>query len=218
MGIKWPGNVDVKELLKIDGEEINVNVKNPELLYLSKIIFENLCNEAKDKNDYLLIWWQMRILLIHQKILDELSSTLYSDFMNIYENILSYEELKGVEDLTGILINEIIHGLLMFRRINKAQELIERFKKSFDTDANLNAMLGVRTKYQTKPLPQLILNVNFNKDFLKPSSQTHSTVQLPTLLKLDDDLRLEQIKFEDSNFIEDDDLPAIIQSFLLTYV
>lgn len=45
----WPKTVDSLQLLIVDGEELNINVRKPELLLLCKIIFEYLLeNEEYD--------------------------------------------------------------------------------------------------------------------------------------------------------------------------
>lgn len=42
LGIDWPADIEATKLLSVDGEEINQNVKKPELLLISRMILENL--------------------------------------------------------------------------------------------------------------------------------------------------------------------------------
>lgn len=45
LGVSFPNQINALELLSIDSEEVNANVRKPELLLISKIIFETLCEE-----------------------------------------------------------------------------------------------------------------------------------------------------------------------------
>lgn len=76
-------------------------------------------------------------------------------------------------------------------------------------------VLGVRTKYQQKPLPQLNLKVDIGIEFPK-SNITHNATILPDLLKLDDDVRLERIRFLTDEDNSTEELPSIVQVYLLS--
>lgn len=45
LGTQWPNQINAVDLLSCDSEELNPNVKKPELLLISKVIFETLCKE-----------------------------------------------------------------------------------------------------------------------------------------------------------------------------
>lgn len=45
LGTQWPNQINAIDLLSIDSEELNSNVRKPELLLISKVIFETLSVE-----------------------------------------------------------------------------------------------------------------------------------------------------------------------------
>lgn len=77
--------------------------------------------------------------------------------------------------------------------------------------------LGKRTQYQQKEVAQLKLQIKIDKNIslLQNSSETHK-YDPPKLLKLNDDLRLEDIKFSVDQTIEE--LPSLAQAIILCFV
>lgn len=66
-------DTDFRQLLTVNNEEINVNTDYPALLVAARCVFQNC-----DFNNLLNLWWCWRCLIIHQKILDDLSPSLLS--------------------------------------------------------------------------------------------------------------------------------------------
>lgn len=75
--------------LTVDNEEINVNTKLPCLLYAAKIIFKHSTYSKLVKS-----WWLLRTLIVHQKIVDEVTMTLYNDAIAL-ERLLEQFEING---------------------------------------------------------------------------------------------------------------------------
>uniref|UniRef100_A0A1Q3EY78 Uncharacterized protein n=1 Tax=Culex tarsalis TaxID=7177 RepID=A0A1Q3EY78_CULTA len=211
---------DVRDGLKSDGEELNVNVQSPELLYFCKVAFEQL-NKEGSENGFAIKLWYLRFLIVYQRCLDDLTHNVYSEFDKTVEQL--EKDLEGVTDLkikvqTHI---EILQGYLLFKRISKSDRWRTALQSLTGVEITVEGVLGVRTKYQQKPLPQLTLRANglvVGRDFASLAKETHGHVALPTILKLEDDLRLEKVKFIAENENEDAQLPAVVQQMVLSTV
>lgn len=217
LNCKWPESVKAMTLLRVDSEELNPNVKKPELLLLSR----NLLNFFHKKEDpsWISELWYIRSLIIHQKVLDDLTNTLYTKFLEASDKVLlKLDEIKDL-GLKSLLILEIVQGFFVYRRVTKAERLLTKLLEILEVELVVEGSLGLRTKYQSKPLPQLVLFVK-EKNLLNftPAEVTHKETMLPKLLQLDDDLRLEKYKFlaEEDNFVSE--ISSIIQSLVLTKV
>lgn len=79
--------------------------------------------------------------------------------------------------------------------------------------------MGVRTKFQQKPLPQLCLKVHQTQEYQLPDAKlTNGNIELPKLLLLEDDTRLERIRFIEEKDNEVMTLPSVLQALVLTKV
>lgn len=217
MNCQWPESIKSTIQLRVDSEELNPNVKKPELLLLSR----NLLNfyHKKEDSSWIIKLWYIRSLIIHQKVLDDLTNTLYTEFLDASDKILlKLDEIKDLS-LKALLILEIIQGFFVYRRVTKAERLLTKLLEILEVELVVEGSLGLRTKYQSKPLPQLVLFVK-EKNLLNftPAEVTHKETSLPKLLQLDDDLRLEKYKFlaEEDNFVSE--ISSVIQSLVLTKV
>lgn len=217
LNCQWPESIKSTIQLRVDSEELNPNVKKPELLLLSR----NLLNfyHKKEDSSWIIKLWYIRSLIIHQKVLDDLTNTLYTEFLDASDKILlKLDEIKDLS-LKALLILEIIQGFFVYRRVTKAERLLTKLLEILEVELVVEGSLGLRTKYQSKPLPQLVLFVK-EKNLLNftPAEVTHKETSLPKLLQLDDDLRLEKYKFlaEEDNFVSE--ISSVIQSLVLTKV
>lgn len=75
--------------------------------------------------------------------------------------------------------------------------------------------LGKRTKFQLENIAQLILKVNIDGEEILKDENKESICKLPTDLKLDDDVRLDKIKFADSLSDSFPDLSGLQQAVVL---
>lgn len=211
-----PGQVeDSRQKLKVDSEQLNVNVRGPELLLGAVEAFSELGNSSSSfsASPQLLIW-TMRCVLIHQHVLDERTGALFDRFSEIIvklERILEHSDILIRVSLTL----EIVQGFIIFKRITDATHYLQRAKDMLDTELKLVSMLGFRTRFQTKPLPQLTLQVTTTVAGLKKSSETHSQTQLPKLLVLGDDTRLEKVRFVNEAHDKIEDLPSLVQCLII---
>lgn len=213
--------IDVVALLRIDGEDINVNTRRPELLLVSKAIFEHLLAntdattfDASDTN--LLRWWYIRLLYVHQQIIDEHTSTLFTAF-ELHANALLASDNVWLTDpeLCALLRLEIAQGYLAYRRAWRADEHMDEARSALTVKVDVEGFLGKRTKWQETALPQLALRVDYGDVVSQSAAVTHALNELPCLLSLDDEVRLERVTFEREEDNRTLELPAIVQQFVL---
>lgn len=160
------------------------------------------------------------MLKVFQKSLDEDSNTLYERLLKIQE-ILSPERLQGISNMRyRFLVQlEIISMFLMYRRVHKVDDLLKHLKEVYQIDMIEEGVLGMRTKWQHKPLPQFHVSIQQRNNELALSSlETHGGTKLTELLKLDDDTRLEIVKFLDEKQNEHQQLSSTIQNLVLISV
>lgn len=208
----------VRNYLNIDGEELNSNVTNYELLALAKLIFTHLRETEVTSQSYVYKCWYLRYCYVHQLVIDEHAESLFTGIVNVSDELLcDIVRLTLSVESKAIVCLEIVAALLHYRRISKVDEILTKTRDILGATLTVEGRLGVRTKYQEKPLPQLLLKVDINET-IKPSEDTHSTddkSQLPILLQLDDDIRLERIKFVDETDNVILNLSSVAQALVL---
>ncbi|XP_058833342.1 tetratricopeptide repeat protein 27 isoform X2 [Topomyia yanbarensis] len=201
----------------LDGEELNVNTYSPELLYICKIAFKTLIDDAENQASIYDRLWYLRYLVVYQRCLEDLTHSVYSRFDQNVEQIAKVFDDLDDKDLKLQAHIEIVQGYVLFKRITKSERWMAALQDLAGLDLAIKGVLGVRTKYQQNELPQLALRVKGLESLPLPSSlETHGHITLPTILKLDDDVRLEKVKFtsEEENF--DFQLPSLVQEMVLT--
>lgn len=207
--------------LSVDGEEVDPNTKYSTLLVTAK----KLLTHAKTlhSKEFSVQLWYLRYLIIHQKVIEEPCISLHEEFLKTAEILLeSRTKLTSLKNNVLVTL-EILQGYLLYKRITPAEKLFQEVKELLKVEVEKSAALGVRTKYQTKALPQQVVRVNESEENsienqLEKPSVTHGSSNLPKLLTLDDDLRLEKIKFNDPSEGPDHQHNAVVQSLLLAYL
>ncbi|XP_055311186.1 tetratricopeptide repeat protein 27 isoform X2 [Sitodiplosis mosellana] len=207
-----------------DGEEINTNAKHPELLAVSKYILTHLHSNLESVNDpiekFICEHWLLRYYGVHQLVIDEFTDTLFNGINNVSDALVEHlNEIENIDnDSKVICLLEITAWQLHYKRIFTAKEKLQMAQQLLDVNISIEGKLGVRTKYQQKPLPQLMLRVDSpNGDVVDlPSIESPvASVTLPAILQLDDDVRLEKIQFvnEEDNVITR--TKGIVQALIL---
>lgn len=187
-------------------DECNINVQKPELLYLSKNIFSNIDLQLKYES---CIWWLFRANLLHQHILNETSGIIFEETEHIISQINNLDILK--DPLCKLLFNlESARFYLYYRRTQNSEEYLECAQSIAGLTLNLEGAMGKRTKYQQEDKAQLYLKVEINKDIF-PSVDGKD---IPKSLSLNDELRLERIKFSEHK--EEIKLGALEEAIILT--
>ncbi|XP_017780887.1 PREDICTED: tetratricopeptide repeat protein 27 [Nicrophorus vespilloides] len=199
-------NVDFRKLLAVSNEEININTKYPSLLIASQVVFKT-CELIPTLN----LWWQWRGLLVHQRILEELSPALLSNAENIQKDMRDLHLTESGN--LGILMNiEQAQLFGKFRSIAKVDQHIKAAAKSLGLKHELIGKMGKRTKHQENDIPQLSLKVELER---REGLSRHLVTKNegPINVALNDDVRLETVEFADKN--EAPELSDLEQKLLL---
>ncbi|CAK9806155.1 Tetratricopeptide repeat protein 27 [Anthophora plagiata] len=214
----WTGpQVDVNiEWLKIKNEEAvmnlslhdecNVNVKMPELLYLSKTIFSNEILQNTYESS---IWWLFRANLLHQLILNESSGIIFDETEQLIKRINNLQLLKQNLYCATLFYIEAAQFYFYYRRIQNSENYVELAQEMAKLNLNLEGALGKRTKFQHEDKAQLFLKIGIEKN----EFPSRSCANLPKSLKLNDDVRLDRIKFTES--MQSTPLGAVEEAIIL---
>lgn len=218
------GNELFRNYLMSDGEEINRNVTHPELLAVTKFLlmhFDTKMESVSDPiNKFIYQHWLLRYYGVHQLVIDQFTETLYNGIKQMSDSLVeNFNNLPTLDqDSKVICLLEITAWQLNYKRIFTAKDKLQMAQQMLDVNITIEGKLGVRTKYQQKPLPQLMLCVDSpNGDIIElPSIESPVTpIKLPALLQLDDEVRLEKIQFvnEEDNMITR--TKSIVQALIL---
>ncbi|KAH9771531.1 TPR REGION domain-containing protein [Citrus sinensis] len=119
-------------------------------------------------------WWLTRLLLMHQRILDERSSSLY-DLLKVYmaETLQHFGTLENVTTYWGNQLHDIdpseivstVHleaGLLehIYRRVDSCRKHFESAEVAAGLQLSVTGILGFRTVHQVEPKAQMVLVAN----------------------------------------------------------
>lgn len=160
------------------------------------------------------------MLKVHQQSIDENSFTLYESFHKA-QALLNPEKLREIENVRHrfIIQLEIISVYLLYRRVYKVEELFNALKFTYEIETVEEGSMGVRTKWQQKALPQFHVSIQGkNSNLFVSPTDTHGNTKLLKLLELEDDTRLESVKFLDEKHNELQILSSMIQNFILLYI
>lgn len=222
--VKTVGNESIRNYLISDGEEINTNVKYPELLAIAKYCLSHLNSDSDSESNpadrFVCQQWLVRCLGVHQLILNENTDTLFNEINELSESLVTSLNATDAVDVDSkvICLLELTAWQLHYKRVNSAKEKLQMAQQMLDVNITIEGKMGVRTKYQQKPVPQLMLRVDSpNGDVvdIPPIESPVAPVKLPLLLQLDDDTRLEKIQFvnEEDNVITR--TKSIVQALIL---
>ncbi|KAF5377762.1 hypothetical protein D9757_008080 [Collybiopsis confluens] len=146
-------------------------------------------------------WWQLRIHLTHQRVLDE-PVILLDDVLDAFKRWQNPFALDN-PDLGGRFLLE--HGLLYhtFLQDKVSAELFVKAARATDLQYELTGALGKRTKFQQTELSQLVLLAESHlPDSVPENATTSETVAsqavVPETMALNDDTLLEQTEFTSS--------------------
>lgn len=168
----------------------------------------------------LLCWWRLRVVCLHQHILDDLASALYEEFKLAAAELRPHLSAFAQLELQALLLLELANGYLQFHRSDLADQVLDELRAHLQVDLKVEGLLGVRTKFQQKPLPQLCLKVEqqSTEQTLPTAQLSNAETSLPHLLLLEDDTRLERIRFTEPKDNEVMTLPSVLQALVLAKV
>ncbi|XP_016956053.1 tetratricopeptide repeat protein 27 [Drosophila biarmipes] len=210
--------LDAQEKLKASGEELNPNVKTAELLLAARDILQGLLENHPESK--VLTWWHLRLICLHQHVLDDLAASLYEQFKAAAGHLQAQINQFESRELQSLLLLELANGYLQFHRSEIASQLLDDLCNHLQVELKVEGLLGVRTKFQQKALPQLCLKVEHltEKQTLPAAILTNEKTKLPKLLLLEDDTRLERIRFVELKDNEVMTLPSVLQALVLAKV
>ncbi|KAH8411120.1 hypothetical protein KR222_003597 [Zaprionus bogoriensis] len=224
--------------LEASGEELNPNVKTAQLLLISKQMLEvlrkthptskvtierNMCLTRNDSDclQQLLTWWHLRLVCLHQHILDDLADSLYKEFKVIAADLQANLTTFTSKELHALILLEVANGYLQFHRSDLSNQILNELCEHLQVQLKVEGLLGMRTRFQRKALPQLCLKVvqqSVDANNLPKAMMSNSQTNLPQLLLLEDDTRLERIQFIEPQDNDVMTLPSVLQALVLAKV
>ena len=187
-------------------DECNENMIKPEFLYLAKIIFYSKELQSTFETCK---WWLLRANLVHQLTLEESSALIFDESEKLIESISQSNVLENL-CLKTIFNLEVTHFYLHYRRTQSSEKHLDIAKNTAELNLELQGALGIRTKYQQMEKAQLFLKVEIAKE----SFPSRICDDMPVALNLNDDLRLEKIKFYEEG--ENVELGSVEEAIILT--
>lgn len=149
-----------------------------------------------------LLVWSLRCAIIHQISLKCVTSSLYEEISQYTEQIVRLLEQDGQlekfnKPLRMDLLNEIVNTLLWYGDIEKCRRHFAELQELAEVKFQLTGCMGVRTRFQEKALPQLMVSVDrADQDRPdEPPGNSHSKVDLPKNEPLEDDTMLPDVQF-----------------------
>ncbi|XP_065360961.1 tetratricopeptide repeat protein 27 [Calliphora vicina] len=208
---------DPFEELKENGEEINPNVVLGEFLLVAKDILKKLLNSQQES--VVLRWWHLRYLCLHQHCIDELTANLWEQVKQESDWLLKHLSQLDNKEYEALMYLEIANAYLQYHRGEKCNEILDNLCDHLKVQLNVEGILGVRTKFQQKALPQLCLKVEQTENNQLPAAKlSNGNIEIPKLLLLEDDTRLERIRFMEEKDNEVMTIPSVLQAMVLTKV
>ncbi|EFH48018.1 predicted protein [Arabidopsis lyrata subsp. lyrata] len=142
------------------------------LLKLKDLLFETTATETFELRS--ISWWLVRVLLIHQRVLHERSSSLFEmlqvymaealDHFGALEKVKSYWGSKLLEDeassITSTIHLEACVLQYIYGRIDPSRLQLESAKAAAGLEFSVTGALGFRTIHQVVPKAQMVLVAN----------------------------------------------------------
>ena len=152
------------EYLTIDAEKVSKHTVNSFWLHSSAKILGVL----KTKEIPLIKAFIARQALIHQRMLENPSESLFMRLYDNYKNVLIELEQQHKEHLNGILYNrmngklncELALGLYVSQQYRGFSEQLNKIRESHKIFIELSGQMGKRTKFQEKETAQLFVKVD----------------------------------------------------------
>lgn len=158
--------------------------------------------------------------MVTQQVLTERSDSIYAAAKDCIENIINHPEWKGFgsSGLKAAFHLEAAHFHTTFYDVAKAREHAEAAKDILGLSVSETGALGKRTRFQEKELAQLTLKISQgNEPEAAKEKASDNGADLPTDLKLNDEVRLERISFAEKEMNGEVDLSPLEQAVILVH-
>jgi len=202
----------IETVLVRDGDSITAPAKYPELLLLARMILVDREEDIGDTQAGVL--WSLRCCSVLSSVLEEKSDILHKEMALIVERGLAqdwgWDEKKVMKPL---FLLECARFHSMYYRVKEAEKLVEMAASLAGLQLSETGALGKRTKYQERDIAQFWVDlgtgvsgdavVEVDREFLARD------------IKLEDDVRLNRIKFKDEERDLSKQLTGLQQAVLM---
>ena len=216
----------LEDALVLDGEGLVEVVQHPELLLLSRLVLTHPEKNAHGRS-WPFQWWRLRSCLILQQCLTDKSDPLHKETLDIIGHVsqdpewleLEQSDESGKKSLATLWHLEVAHFYGAYYEVMKVKEHVDRAARFSDLSLVETGAMGRRTKFQKFDLAQLTLDIKVKANGTEAEKNGQDVIEtdLPVDLKLDDDVRLDKIKFADPQNLEPVDISKLNQCVLIAY-
>ena len=195
-----------------DGDSITSPARNPELLLVAKMILVD--REVDVSDSELGVLWSLRCCSVLSAVLEEKSDMLHKEMAAIVERGLALDwgwDEKGVTKPLFLLECARYHS--MYYRVKEADKLVEMAATLAGLELTETGAMGKRTRYQERDIAQfwVDLGTGVSRDIVVEVDRE----LLPRDIKLEDDVRLNRIKFQDQERDMSKQLTGLQQAVLM---
>ena len=208
VGVNWLGDSTdsvteaqscevLKDVLIEDGDSVAAPVKNLHLLLIAKLIFVDSLSD--DEDNLALLTWALRCCCVVATVLDEKSDKLMSQASNIIslaEKIIA-DEPEVSTKLKTLFYLQCAGLYRIYYRVKDAEKMTDEAARVVGISLSETGALGRRTKFQTKDIAQFCVDVANVAETSVDDLINMDRAELATDVRLEDELRLERIKFRE---------------------
>lgn len=194
--------------LSVDGSDVHHRATNPWLLRLVQLYWNFLnrmgCSRKLLELEFLV--WKHRYLTTHLSSLLELAESLMNELRKVQEFIFDHHIINDARDNKTQLVRfntvqlccELVQSALLRNGYTSCRKFFDYAFEASGISIKHTGVLGKRTKFQQKDIPQLLIQVSKTDDNL-PSINSNQMpddpASLPMDVKLEDDTLLPDISF-----------------------
>ncbi|PRP83998.1 hypothetical protein PROFUN_08595 [Planoprotostelium fungivorum] len=196
---KYPTE-DVKKKLQRSGEQVYNKAVALDFLYL----IDQLTSDYTPQKYQSLLWWRIRSRIVHQSILSENTEVLQRQIEADFDALQPAATTARLQTILSLEkgLNEHHH-----HQFNRAKAEYEKAREKSGLEMKLTGALGVRTKFQSFQVSQLVL------DARSRDTAHDATAVVPERISHEDDTYLDLPKFEQER--KDTRLDSIDQCIIL---
>ena len=191
--------LEFDKFLRIDGEEYIRDYKLLDVFIVMRVLLKQVANHSPQFYDSHTKLLNARLSKLHSQIMEVPCKSLKDEIQSLYQALLSakQESVSQNENTPNDGLLALCHlkiefalSLIPFYEFKLSKKLIMEVMCLLGIEINFTGKWGVRTKYQTFKVAQLIIEVNSSKpviDTLSDTVPTNSdTPNGPKLIPLDD--------------------------------
>lgn len=194
----------IHKQLCVDTDGVYQLSHHPLYLLLSKLLLIS-CREFLGDLQSLELW-QMRTLKAQQALIDERSSSLKSEMLDLVTSLKSKTMFSGATRCGSRIAVEFHleagHLLYFYYESGMAQDHFDTAVKLSGLNIHLTGILGRRTRFQQKDISQLVLQVTAAIESEKSDVMADCNVEECTPVKVDQDLLPKNVRLDDEAVLE----------------